>query len=91
METQLPQRSTPQSDCEITILAALRQPGTTGWHGAFVAVEGEGKRTVAVFEDGKDFIAEDITDDELNALIALHTEKGWVQMDREDIRKTSGV
>lgn len=76
----------------VIILSALRQPGTSGWNGAFVAVRDEnGDITMAVFENGKDFIANQVSMEELNESVETLTNRGWVTMTRDDVKKTAGV
>lgn len=75
----------------VAILAALRKPGTQGWNGAFVAVRTNGGTTVAVFENNRDFIGNNVTDAELSEMVEGFQSEGWLPMDREDVRLTAGV
>ena len=72
-----------------------RKPGTAegSWNGAWVVAESWGRRTMALFEDNKDWIAEPIfvTDENIAREIKICTDKGWLPMSAADLKKTAGV
>lgn len=77
---------------EVTILAAVRKPGTVGWGGAFVAVKGDdGRITAAVFENNMDYISNEMTEEQIKEAETQFKLDGWLPMTREDIKATAGV
>ena len=78
-------------------VVGARKPGSTPgrWDGAYVGCRCHttGKIIAAMFKDGQDYISDDgaVTWDQCNSMVNALMAKGWTPMDREDIKKTSGM